>query len=117
MHDDVITKRPAAAGEGRHRKMGRTLASLGLALFLLLPAVAFAADTGGDDLGLTPLLDWLRNLLMGPLGKIGALCAFAVAIVKGIFQGSILGFLTGIGFAVVFYYGPDIIIGVFGATI
>lgn len=106
------------APETNRRNRKRSAAMLmALAVLMLLPSLAFAADTGGDDLGLTPLLDWLRNLLIGPLGKIGALCAFAVAIVKGIFQGSILGFLTGIGFAVVFYYGPDIILGVFGATI
>lgn len=106
-----------ADGNTRRHHLRSIAACLVLGLLMLLPSLAFASDTGGDDLGLTPLLDWLRNLLIGPLGKIGALCAFAVAIVKGIFQGSILGFLTGIGFAVVFYYGPDIILGVFGATI
>ncbi len=115
MHDDV-TPSQVAAGKNRP-KVSRVLACLALCTLMLLPALAFASDTGGDDLGLDGLLEWLRNLLMGPLGKIGALCAFAVAIVKGIFQGSILGFLTGIGFSVAFYYGPDIILGVFGATI
>ena len=115
MHDDVT---PLQVAAGKDRANGRrVLSCLALCGLMLLPAIAFASDTGGDDLGLNALLEWVRNLLMGPLGKIGALCAFAVAIVKGIFQGSILGFLTGIGFSVVFYYGPDIILGVFGATI
>lgn len=101
----------------RRERTLRILSTLALTLVLMLPSLAFASDSGGDDLGLGDLLQWLRNLLMGPLGKIGALCAFAVAIVRGIFQGSILGFLTGIGFACIFYYGPDIILGVFGASI
>lgn len=116
MTTDTATA-PVAQGRARRERTRRILSALAIVALMSLPALAFASDSGGDDLGLNELLTWLRNLLMGPLGKIGALCAFAVAIVRGIFQGSILGFLTGIGFACIFFYGPDIILGVFGAAI
>src|SRR5690606_6888674 len=90
---------------------------LALLAFLMLPGMAFAADSGSDDLGLGALLDWSVNLLQGPLGKICALLAFAVGMVAGVTRGSFLAVLTGSGFAVVFYYGPNIILNVFGATL
>ena len=95
------------------KKVGRVL----LALAVVIPTLALASDTGGDDLGLEGLLEWLRNLLMGPLGKIGALTGFAVAMIGGVMRGSIMGFVVGIGMAIAFYYGPDVILRVFGATI
>lgn len=95
----------------------KILTSIALLALLATPGLAFAANSGSDDLGLGELLDWLVNLLTGPLGKIGALCAFAVGMIAGIARGSFLAMLTGIGFAVVFYYGPSIILNVFGATL
>jgi type IV secretory pathway VirB2 component (pilin) len=83
----------------------------------LAPGLAFAADSGDDNLGLGELLDWLVALLQGPLGKICALVAFTVGMIAGIARGSFLAVLTGVGFAVVFYYGPNIILNVFGAVL
>lgn len=99
------------------RSLKKNIGRFILVLACTLPAIAMASDTGGDDLGLNDLLDWLRNLLMGPLGKIGALTGFAVAMIGGVMRGSIMGFVIGIGMAVTFYYGPDVILRVFGATI
>lgn len=84
---------------------------------LLLPSIAFASGTGQDDLGLGDLLNWLIGLIQGTLGKILSLIAFLVGMIAGIARGSFLAVATGIGFAVVFYYGPDVILSVFGATL
>lgn len=84
---------------------------------MLVPSLAFASGSGGDDLGLGDLLDWLVGLIQGTLGKILALIAFLVGMIAGVARGSFLAVATGIGFAVVFYYGPDIILSVFGATL
>lgn len=83
----------------------------------LIPGVAHASGTGQDDLGLGDLLNWLIGLIQGTLGKILSLIAFLVGMIAGIAQGSFLAVATGIGFAVVFYYGPDVILSVFGATL
>lgn len=91
-------------------------ARLALLTLLLLPGLAFAADSGEDSLGLGELLDWTVNLLRGPLGKICALVAFAVGMIGGIATGRFLAVLTGVGFAVAFYYGPGFIMNVFGAA-
>lgn len=107
----------AVAGARKGAKAKRAAATMALIAVSMLPMVAFASDTGGDDLGLGELLEWLRGLLMGPLGKIGALCSFAVGMIAGIATGRFLAMLTGIGFAVAFYYGPDIILRVFGASL
>lgn len=93
-----------------------TFALTVLVMALLIPNVAHASGSGGDDLGLGELLDWLVGLIQGTLGKILALIAFLVGMIAGVAQGSFLAVATGIGFAVVFYYGPDIILSVFGAT-
>ncbi len=83
----------------------------------VIPSVALASGAGQDDLGLGDLLNWIIGLIQGTLGKILSLIAFLVGMIAGIAQGSFLAVATGIGFAVVFYYGPDIIISVFGATV
>jgi len=88
-----------------------------LTVSLMAPTVAHASGGGADDLGLGDLLDWLVGLIQGTLGKILALVAFLVGIIAGVAQGSFLAVATGIGFAVVLYYGPDIILSVFGATL
>jgi len=84
---------------------------------MVMPSVALASGGGADDLGLGDLLDWLVGLIQGTLGKILALIAFLVGIIAGVARGSFLAVATGIGFAVVLYYGPDIILSVFGATL
>ncbi|MCD9046903.1 TraA family conjugative transfer protein [Luteimonas sp. MHLX1A] len=99
------------------RKIHKTIGRVLLALAITMPAIAMASDVGTDELGLEGLLEWLRNLLMGPLGKIGALTGFAIAMIGGVMRGSIMGFVVGIGMAVAFYYGPDVILRVFGATL
>ncbi|OGU22732.1 MAG: hypothetical protein A2580_14985 [Hydrogenophilales bacterium RIFOXYD1_FULL_62_11] len=95
----------------------RLAAMLLMAFLILTPGLAFAADTGDDSLGLGELLDWLVGLLMGPVGKICSLVAFTAGMIAGIARGSFLAVLTGIGFAVTFYYGPNLILNVFGAAL
>lgn len=95
----------------------RLYLQLALLALMLAPALAFAADGGDDTLGLGDLLDWLVGLLRGPVGKLAAMVAFASAMFAGIGRGNIWGFVTGIVFAVVFYYGPNMVLNVFGAAL
>ena len=117
-HNDSLPTKNGATGKKTRFKLTPTLAlQLAVLALMLMPSLAMAADTGDDSLGLGQLLDWLVNLLRGPLGKICALTAFCVGMIAGIARGSFLAVLTGIGFAVTFYYGPNIILNVFGATL
>ena len=86
-------------------------------VFMAMPGVAFADSTGEDQLNLGEFLTWLEDLLRGPLGKICALLAFTAGMIAGVARGSFMAVLTGVGFAVTFYYGPGIITAVFGAVI
>ena len=88
-----------------------------LVVSFLIPSTALASGANQDDLGLGDLLNWLIGLIQGTLGKILALIAFLVGMIAGIAQGSFLAVATGIGFAIVFHYGPDVILSVFGATL
>ena len=92
-------------------------AILMFALFALVVCnSALASGGSGDDLDLGDLLDWLVGLLQGVLGKILAISAFLAGIIGGILKGSFIAFGTGMGFAIVLYYGPNIILNVFGAS-
>jgi len=84
---------------------------------ILLPGLAFAADSGEDSLGLGVLLEWLINLIQGPLGKILAILSLCVALVAGVLRGNFGTALSAFGFAIMCYYGPNMVLGVFGATI
>lgn len=96
----------------------KALAMLALALLVALsPTAAFAADGGEDSLGLGELLDWLVGLLQGTLGKILAIVAFLAGMITGVLRGSFMAIGVGVGFAIVLYYGPNIILNVFGAAL
>jgi len=88
-----------------------------LLALLLLPSLAFAADSGEDSLGLGVLLEWLINLIQGPLGKILAILSLGVSLVAGVLRGNFGTALVAFGFAIMCYYGPNMVLGVFGATI
>lgn len=97
---------------------GNVLPVLALALIVSLsPGDALAAGNGDDSLGLGELLDWLVGLMQGTLGKILAISAFLAGMIGGILKGSFAAIGVGIGFAVVFYYGPNVILNVFGAAL
>lgn len=53
----------------------------------------------------------------GAAGKSVAIMAFLVGVVAGIGKGSIMGFLIGVGMSVVLAFGPQVIVGIFGATL
>ena len=91
---------------------------LALALLVVLaPGDALAADGGEDSLGLGELLDWLVGLLKGTVGKILAIVAFLAGMITGVLRGSFMAIGVGVGFAIVLYYGPNIILNVFGAAL
>lgn len=91
---------------------------LALALIIAIsPGDALAAGEGDDSLGLGELLDWLVGLMQGALGKILAISAFLAGMITGVLKGSFMAIGVGIGFAVVMYYGPNLILNVFGAAL
>lgn len=81
----------------------------------VMPHDLWAAGGSGDDLGLGELLNWLVGLIQGVLGKILAICAFIIGAIAGILKGSLMFFAVGMGTAIVLFYGPNIILNVFGA--
>lgn len=101
----------------RFTKNKRFIPLLIVLMLSLLPTLAFAADSGEDSLGLSVLLDWLINLIQGPLGKILAILALGVSLVAGVLRGNFGTALVAFGFAIMCYYGPNMVLGVFGATI
>jgi hypothetical protein len=97
-----------------------------LAFSMLATNPAFATGATGVD-GVTvptnidgPFMNFLGMLIgwcTGAAGKSVAILAFIVGIVAGIGKGSIMGFLIGVGMSVVLAFGPNVIIGIFGATL
>lgn len=100
------------------RRYGKAAGMLVLmTLLLALPALAMAGTTGaGSDpfsAATTVVIDWLK----GGLGLLLSILALGIGLIAGLRVGSIWGIAIGFGFAVVCYYGPDILQSIFGATI
>jgi conjugal transfer pilus assembly protein TraA len=89
-----------------------------LAVALLLGLV-FGADamagTGGTEFG--SIYDLLKNWATGTLGKIFALGIFIVGIAAGIIKGDLMAAVSGVGGAMIMYYGPAVIEGIVSALI
>ncbi|OJY94433.1 MAG: hypothetical protein BGP25_05430 [Lysobacterales bacterium 63-13] len=88
-----------------------------LMFVLALPALAMAAGSGGGsdpfNGATTTIIDWLK----GGLGLLLSILALGIGLIAGLRVGSIWGIAIGFGFAVVCYYGPDILQSIFGATL
>lgn len=100
-----------------HRQ-GKSIALLVLLTFLMvLPALAMAAGGGSGsnpfDGATTTIIEWLK----GGLGLLLSILALGIGLIAGLRVGSIWGIAIGFGFAVVCYYGPDILQSVFGAAL
>lgn len=100
------------------RRHGKSFALLVLLTFLMfLPALAMAAGAGSGSNpfvgATTTIIEWLK----GGLGLLLSILALGIGLIAGLRVGSIWGIAIGFGFAVVCYYGPDILQSIFGATL
>lgn len=97
----------------------RLLANLALIAFLMLPIVAMAgaAAGGGEADEFAEIYEWVKTLCQGTLGKLIALVMIIVGIAMGVARGSIFSFVTGIAAAIGFYFVPNIIESVMGASL
>jgi len=86
-----------------------------LMIAVLTPGVLADNSEGGTEFN--PILDWLVAAAKGGLGKLIAMASFVGGMLAGIMKGSLWGAGIGIGFAICMYFGPDIILGLFGMTL
>jgi len=86
-----------------------------LAITILEPAIAGTASGGTNIFGslVAMLVGWLK----GGLGLLLAIIALIAGLIAGVARGSLGGALGGIGVAIASYWGPDILQGIFGATV
>jgi len=95
---------------------------LGLALAMAAGAATAANTTpttfpGTGLAGLDDLLDLVKALSEGTLGKVIATAMFLVGVAAGIVRQSIIAVVAGIGCAAALAFGPQVIDGVFSALI
>lgn len=83
-------------------------------LLLLLTGLALAGTTGTEFQVFYQLVtDWMG----GYLGRGLALLAVLIGVGSGIFRGSLMLALIGIGVAMVLFVAPNVINGILGAAI
>lgn len=93
----------------KHTKM---LVSL-LFLCLACTSPAFA----GTDATLAAINTWLRGMMEGSYGLLGAFASLAVGIPVGIVTRSLMWIASSVGIAATAYYGPGILAGIVTATL
>lgn len=98
----------------------KVLAVFAPTAIVLSEVVAYSSgtNTGTDavsqmDSLLTEILSWVE----GPLGTILAIAAITVGLGMGVMNQSVLAAVTGIAFAAVVSYGPDILQGITGSSV
>ncbi|UJJ52936.1 TraA family conjugative transfer protein [Rhodanobacter denitrificans] len=99
----------------QERLVGYLLVAVVLALLVAEPV--FAGTTSGGSSPFTSMVQLLTGWLKGGLGMLIALLALGVGLVAGVSRGSIGGALSCVGVAIAAYWGPDILQGIFGATV
>lgn len=102
------------------RRFNRVVPWLVMAVLvgLLLIEPAIAGSSGGS--GTNPfasMVSLLTGWLKGGMGLMLALLGLGVGLVAGVGRGSIVGALSGVGIAIASYWGPDVLTGIFGATV
>lgn len=101
------------------RKLAMQIAFVAVLLVLLLAEPVFAStstSTGGSNI-FGALIEMLVGWLKGGLGMLLAIIALIAGIVAGVAKGSLGGALGCVGIAIACYWGPDILQGIFGATV
>lgn len=87
------------------------------AVFLVLGLVANAAfaGTGGDEF--TPIYEWLKDAMKGILGRLVALAMIFIGVVMGAVRQSLIGFVVGFTAGILFFFAPDILESLTGASL
>lgn len=80
-------------------------------------AIDTVAGTGGASSSFDDILTWLTEVIQGTLGAVVCSAMILVGIIAGIARQSLMAFAIGIGGGVGLYNTPDIINGIFTATI
>ncbi len=101
----------------RHRFTRQSLMLVLLVLLTAFPFVAMASTGGGGGDPFSTVVDTAITWLKGGLGLLLSIVALGVGLIAGLRAGSIWGFAVGVGFALVCYYGPDVLTSIFGATL
>ncbi|MEL6264596.1 MAG: TraA family conjugative transfer protein [Pseudomonadota bacterium] len=96
-------------------KPADTRSVVALAATMLLAAAAARAGTGGTEFD--AIYGLVEGWMEGTLGRLFAVASVVVGLGAGILRGSVLAAVTGIGFALVMFYAPDIIGGIVTATL
>lgn len=98
------------------RPAKRLVQLAGLLFLLALPALALAGGTGGGD-EFSEIYEWVKGIVQGTLGRLIALVMIIVGVAAGVARGSIFAFVIGLAAAIGFYFTPDIIEQVMGASL
>lgn len=93
----------------------KLVAKTALLLSLMVPMVAMASGTGGDEF--ISIWDTLKAWIEGTLGRIITAGIVIVGIVAGIARQSLMAFAIGIGGGMGLYNSPKIIDELFSAVI
>lgn len=75
---------------------------------------AFAGDGGGE---FSEIYEWLKGAIQGILGRLIALVFIVTGVAMGVARGSIFAFVTGICAGIGFYYIPNILEALTGASL
>lgn len=99
------------ANMSRQQRMQAALAAL------TLTGASIALATTSADNDFTDVVTLLTNWAQGSLGRVAALAFFVVGVFGGLLRQSLFFGVTGVGSALVMYYGPGVIDGIFGAIV
>lgn len=91
-----------------------------LILMVLCAVFATSAFAGADSGGggeFSPIYQWLKDAIKGILGRLIALIMIVTGVAMGVARGSIFAFVTGICAGIGFFYIPDILEALTGASL
>ncbi|MGB9500145.1 MAG: TraA family conjugative transfer protein [Dissulfuribacterales bacterium] len=84
-----------------------------LAVVVIVPVIAHASVGEISGEGASQIYTTIKGWLEGTMGQAIAIAAFAVGLGFSIARQSLAACAVGLGFALVLYYGPGVIGGVF----
>lgn len=86
-----------------------------LVLIAMEPVLAGSSSSTSNPF--ESFIQMLTGWLKGGLGLMLSLLGLAIGLIAGLGRGSLVGALSGVGIAIAAYWGPDILAGIFGATL
>lgn len=102
-----------ASSSNRRHWVAFSMLAVVLGLFAI-PDIAFAGSGGGE---LDPIWEMLVDFVDGSLGRIITLLIIIVGIGAGILTQSLGAFAIGLGAGIGLAFSPEIVEGLFGATL